>query len=311
VERPYDKGVQATPAKLGWWRRNERRLVPYLFISPFYVLFVAFLLGPTVFAFWLSLHSWTGIGSMEWAGLSNYSRIFTDESFLNATINTLWYAAASLFIVCPLALVLAMALNSRGVVARDMFRTAYFIPIVLSPVIIAIMFTIIFDKQYGLLNAVLRGALGFKPIAWLETPGWAKVAIIIVIVWRWFGYIMIFFLAGLQNIPRDLYDAAKVDGANGRQRFLNITLPMLRPVTAFVSVIVLIGAAQIFEEPYILTRGGPGESTLSVANFIYREGLEKLDMGYAAAAGVVLFVVVFLLTQLQFRRFGIGREDEG
>jgi len=246
---------------------------------------------------------------MEWAGFSNYSRIFTDKSFLNATINTLWYAAASLFIVCPLALILAMALNSRGVVARDMFRTAYFIPIVLSPVIIAIMFTIIFDKQYGLLNAILRGALGFKPIAWLETPGWAKVAIIIVIVWRWFGYIMIFFLAGLQNIPRDLYDAAKVDGANGRQRFVNITLPMLRPVTAFVSVIVLIGAAQIFEEPYILTRGGPGESTLSVANFIYREGLEKLDMGYAAAAGVVLFVVVFLLTQLQFRRYGIGREE--
>ena len=301
----------ARPRSLGgWWRRNERRLAPYLFISPFFILFALFLAYPIVQAFWISLHEWPGIGEMEWVGWGNYGDVLRDESFHNAAINTAWYAAASLFLICPLALLLALALNSRRVRASDFLRTGYFIPVVLSPVVIALMFTLIFDTEFGLMNAGLRGLLGIRPINWLGTPEWAKVVIIVILVWRWTGYIMIYFLAGLQNIPRELYEAAQLDGAGPWRLFWNITLPLLRPVTAFVAVVVLIGASQVFEEPYILTNGGPGEATLSIANYVQREGFERLNFGFAATASFILFVFVFLVTQAQIRYFGIGREHE-
>ncbi len=301
----------AAPRSLGaWWRRNERRLAPYLFVAPFFVMFLAFMAGPTAFALWLSFHEWNGIGEMRWVGFSNYPQVLQDVSFRNATVNTIWYAAASLFVVCPLALLLAVALNARRVRAKDLLRAGYFIPIVLSPVIVSLMFTILFDKEFGLVNAVLWGVLGIRPINWLGAPEWARVVIVVIIVWRWVGYIMIYFLAGLQNIPRELYEAAQVDGAGTWRQFVNITLPLLRPVTAFVAVVVLIGSSQIFEEPYILTGGGPGEATLSIANYIQREGFERLNMGYAATASFILFGIVFAITQVQIRFFGIGREHE-
>jgi multiple sugar transport system permease protein len=301
----------ARPRSLGgWWRRNERRLSPYLFISPFFVLFTAFLAYPIAQAFWISLHEWTGIGEMEWVGWGNYGDVLRDESFHNAAVNTTWYAAASLLLICPLALLLALALNSRRVRASDLLRTGYFIPVVLSPVVIALMFTLIFDQEFGLMNAGLRGLLGIRPINWLGTPEWARLVIIVILVWRWTGYIMIYFLAGLQNIPRELYEAAQLDGAGPWRLFWNITLPLLRPVTAFVAVVVLIGASQVFEEPYILTNGGPGEATLSIANYVQREGFERLNFGFAATASFILFVFVFLVTQTQIRYFGIGREHE-
>lgn len=293
-----------------WWRRHERRLAPYLFISPFFILFALFMAYPIAQAVWISLHEWPGIGEMEWVGLANYGDVLRDESFRNAAGNTLWYAAASLFLICPLALLLALALNSRRVRATDLLRTGYFIPVVLSPVVIALMFTLIFDQEFGLLNAGLRGLLGIRPINWLGTPDWAKLVIITILVWRWTGYIMIYFLAGLQNIPRELYEAAQLDGAGSWRLFWNITLPLLKPVTAFVAVVVLIGASQVFEEPYILTNGGPGEATLSIANYVQREGFERLNFGFAATASVILFALVFLVTQVQIRSFGIGREGE-
>jgi multiple sugar transport system permease protein len=288
---------------------QHRRAAPYLFISPFYLLYAAFLLGPTVFAIYLSFHEWDGITAINSVGLRNYRSLFADPSFVRAAENTAIYSASALFLLCPLALALALALNSRGVVLKDMFRLIYFMPIVVSPVVIAIMFLLIFDQQYGLLNGFLHGLLGMRPVAWLSTPSWAKVAIIIVILWRYTGYIMIFFLAGLQAIPLELREAARVAGANSWQELRYVTLPLLRPITAFISVVVLIGAAQIFEEPYILTQGGPQEGTLSVAQFVYREGLTNLRLGYASAASVILFLVVFIFTYSQIVLFRIGRED--
>ena len=293
-----------------WWRRHERRLAPYLFLAPFFALFLAFMAYPTAYALWLSFHEWNGLGPMEWVGLANYVDVLQDPGFRHAAVNTLWYAAASLFLICPLALLLALALNGRRVRAKDLLRTGYFIPVVLSPVVVALLFTIIFDQEFGLANAGLRGLLGIRPVNWLGAPEWARVVIVVILIWRWTGYIMIYFLAGLQNIPRELYEAAQVDGAGPLRLFWNITLPLLRPVTAFVAVVVLIGASQVFEEPYILTGGGPGEATLSVANYVQRESFERLNYGDAATASFVLFGVVFALTQAQIRFFGIGREHE-
>jgi arabinooligosaccharide transport system permease protein len=291
----------------GWTQR--RTVAPYLFIAPFFLLYLAFLVGPTVWAVWLSLHAWDGITEQVWVGLRNYSNLLDDPTFRAAALNTLVYAAASLFLLMPLALALALAVNRRGLRGKDVFRLAFFIPAVLSPLVISVVFLVIFNGNSGLLNALLRGVFGLRPVAWLETPIWAKVAIIIVILWRWTGYVMIFFLAGLQAIPRDLYESAQVAGANAWQEFRYVTLPLLRPVTAFISVVLLIGAAQTFEEPYILTQGGPGDATISVSQFVYREGLTNGRFGYASAASVVLFVAIFLATYLQIRLFRIGREE--
>lgn len=292
-----------------WWTRHERALAPYLFISPFYVLYVLFLLGPTTYAFWLSLHSWSGLGDPRWVGSDNYRRLLTDPSFLGAVTNTLWYVAASVLVICPLALVLASILNARGLRARDAFRVAFFLPMVVSPVVVAIAFTMIFDQNFGLANAALRGAVGLPPVNWLGEPGWARVAVVLVLIWRWTGYITIYFLAGLQGVSEDLYEAAEVDGAGALRKFWHISLPSIRPVTAFVAIIVIIGSAQIFEEPAILTRGGPGEATVSITQFIARAAFERQEYGYAATAGFVLFVAVFTVARLLAHMFGIGRED--
>jgi len=293
----------------GWWTRRERMLAPYLFISPFYLLYLVFLLGPTGYAFWLSLHSWSGLGTPRWVGGANYRRLMSDPAFLGAVTNTLWYVAASVLVICPLALVIASALNARGLRARDAFRVAFFLPMVVSPVVVAIAFTMVFDQEFGLANAILRGTVGLPPVNWLGEPQWARVAVVLVLIWRWTGYIVIYFLAGLQGVPADLYEAAEVDGAGALRRFWHISLPSIRPVTAFVAIIVIIGSAQVFEEPYILTRGGPGDATVSITQFITRAAFERQDYGYAATAGFVLFAAVFTVARLIAHLFGIGRED--
>ena len=306
ADRPLTSSPSPTPPAT---RTHSKHWAPYLFLAPFYVLYTAFLLLPTIFALWLSLHTWTGIGPMEWVGLRNYTALFSDSSFHTAILNTFWYVLASIVLVLPIALLIATGLNAKGLRGRDMFRLAYFIPIVLSPVIVALVFNIIFDTNAGLMNNVLHAIIGIKPINWLGDPFWAKVTIILLLIWRWTGYLVIYFLAGLQSIPKELYEAADLDGASTWGKFRSVTLPLLKPVTAFVGITSFIGAAQIFEEPYILTKGGPGESTMSIAMFIFRAAFTREQLGYAAAASVLLFIVLFILMRLATRLFGIGRED--
>ncbi|MCX4834742.1 sugar ABC transporter permease [Streptomyces sp. NBC_01016] len=288
-------------------RKRRAPLHPYLFIAPFYVLYVLFMLVPIAVAIWLSLCEWVGLGTPHWVGLRNYQHLLTDASFHRALGNTGIYVLVSLLVIVPAALFVAQAINARGVRARDLWRTAYFVPIVVSPIVVALIFGLIFDQQFGLLNSLLRALFGTGSVDWLGDPTLSKVAISLVMAWRWTGYLTIFFLAGLQNVPRELYEAAAIDGAGRVRTFVTVTLPSLKPVTAFVAVTSFIGAAQIFDEPYLLTGGGPAEATLSVAMFIYRAAFERQQFGYAAAAGVVLFVVVFTLSRIFNRLLGIGR----
>jgi arabinooligosaccharide transport system permease protein len=280
---------------------------PYLFISPFYLLYVLFMLIPVAVSLWLSLTEWVGLGTPHWVGLRNYANLATDISFHRALGNTGVFVLISVCVVVPLALLIAQALNTRGLKVRDLWRTAYFVPVVVSPIIVALVFGLIFDRQFGLLNSVLRALFGTGGVDWLGDPGMAKISIGLVMLWRWTGYLTVFFLAGLQAVPRELYEAAAIDGAGRLRTFATVTLPALKPVTAFVVVTSFIGAAQIFEEPYLLTGGGPAESTLSVTMFIYRAAFQRQQFGYAAAAAVVLFVVVFGLSMLFNRLLGIGR----
>jgi len=283
------------------------RLAPYAFISPFYVLFALFMIVPVGGAVYLSLTDWAGIGTPTWVGPKNYVQLFGDGSFYTSLLNTAFYVVVSVVIVVPLSLLVAQALNVRGLRWRDFWRLAYFVPMIVSPIVVALIFGLLYNKQFGLINVGIQAVVGAPAIDWLGDPTWAKVSVAILIVWKWTGYLSIFFLAGLQAVPRELYESASIDGAGAFRKFTNVTLPMLRPVSAFVAVTVLVGSAQIFDEPFLLTQGGPGDATRSVVMFIYRAAFQRQQFGYAAAAAVVLFVIVFALGQAGSRITGVGR----
>ncbi|MCO1574185.1 sugar ABC transporter permease [Crossiella sp. SN42] len=292
-----------------WWSRHQREAAPYAFVSPFFVLFGLFMAVPILIGLYLSCTEWAGLGTPKWVGLRNYTDLLTDASFWTSTGNTALYVVFTLLVVVPAALLIAQALNTRGLRGRDVFRLTFFMPVVISPIVITLVFGLFFDTEFGIVNGALKAVFGFGGIDWTGDPMWAKVTVVILVLWRWTGYLTVFFLAGLQNVPRELHEAAAIDGAGPLRRFTSVTLPALKPVTAFVAVTVLVSTAQIFDEPFLLTQGGPGESTLSVAMFVYRAGFQRQQLGYAAAAGVVLFIVVVALGLLANRLLGVGRES--
>lgn len=285
---------------------RQDKYAPYFFISPFYILFTLFFLLPTLFALILGFLRWNSMGAPEWFALRNYERLFGDDVFWQAVGNTAFYAAGSLFIVVPLALLEALALNSKMLRFRTFWRAIYFAPIVTSAVAISLVFRMFYNREYGLLNQLIL-ALGGLPVDWLGNQGVVKVAVMGVVIWRWTGLLAVYFLAGLQSISEDLYEAAAIDGASSWQRFFHVTLPSLRPVILFVSVIVLIGSLQIFDDPQILfgagTPGGPANAGLSIVQYLYGRGIGQLLYGYASAVGLFLFVVIFVLSLVQFRVF--------
>jgi ABC-type sugar transport system permease subunit len=282
---------------------------PYWFVSPFFILFSIFFLLPTLFALGLGFFSWSALGTPNFFGIKNYERLFTgDPIFWQAVGNTAFYAGSSLFVVAPLALLLALALNAKELRFKTFWRAIYFAPIVTSTVAISIVFRLLYNEEYGLINTVI-GVVGIEPVNWLGNVATTKFAVMGVVLWRWTGLLSIYFLAGLQSVPQELYEAAALDGASRVQRFFNVTLPSLRPVVLFVSVIVLIGSLQIFDDPEILTGGGPANSSLSIVQYLYLRGINNLFYGYASAVGVVLFIAIFTLSMLQFRLFRGFRED--
>lgn len=290
------------------WSRHIK-IIPYLFISPFFITFFLFFLGPALFAVYASFHNWSLLGEMEFIGVKNFVVLFRDQAFWQSFLNTVIYNLAGLFIQWPLALLLAVILNQKFLVGKKFFRPTFFIPVLTSSVVVAIMFTLFLDKDYGLFNVPLI-SMGLKPINWLGSREMSKWAVIMLLAWRWTGYNMVLFIAGLQAIPQDLYEAAWVDGANKVKSFVYITLPLLRPSIAYVMILGLIGGWQLFDEPWILTKGGPADSSLSLGNFLYRVSIQNLRMGYGSAIGVFLFLLLFGLTLIQMRYFKINREDE-
>ncbi len=288
---------------------QQHKLAPYAFISPFYVLFAFFFLAPSLIALVLSLFRWDGINDPRFVLARNYGRLLSDKVFAQVATNTAIYAVASLLIVLPLALVLAVLLNAKSLRFSNVWRAMYFTPVVTSTVAITLVFQILYSRDTGLLNAPLI-YLGLEPIYWLGDRSWAKVAIIILIAWRSTGLLTIYFLAGLQSIPEELYEAASIDGASMLQKFFRITIPMLRPIILFVSIIVLLSSIQIFDEPQILTQGGPANSTMSVVQYLYERGYTRLRLGFASAVGTVLFATVFILSLLQLQWYGVFRKED-
>ncbi|HBO36993.1 MAG TPA: sugar ABC transporter permease [Sphaerochaeta sp.] len=277
-------------------RTSLYKKTPYFFILPSYVVFLVFMFGPMVFSLVVSFFNWTGIKNPQFTGLENLKGIFTDSVFWLSVRNTLLYSAVSLFIVVPLSLLLALALDSPQLRGRLVVRAIYFAPIVTSTVAISQTFLMLFNTEFGLINRMI----GIR-IDWLGSRSLALVPVIVVVIWRWLGLTSIYFLAGLQGIDRQLYDAARVDGAGTLQRFFSVTLPQLRPMTFFVSMIILIGSLQIFDEPQILTGGGPSNATRSVVQYLYLRGFTQFRFGYASAIGLVLFVAIASFSAVQMR----------
>lgn len=277
-------------------RLSMHKKTPYFFILPAYVVFLVFMFGPMVFSLVVSFFNWTGIKSPKFTGMENLKGVFTDPVFWLSVRNTLLYSAVSLFIVVPLSLLLALALDSPRLRGRLAVRAIYFAPIVTSTVAISQTFLMLFNTDFGLINRMVG-----IPIDWLGSRSLALVPVIVVVIWRWLGLTSTYFLAGLQGVDRELYDAARVDGAGMLQRFFSVTLPQLRPMTFFVSMIILIGSMQIFDEPQILTGGGPSNATRSVVQYLYLRGFTQFRFGYASAIGLVLFVAIASFSAIQMR----------
>lgn len=265
-----------------------------------------FFLFPIGFGGWLSFVDWNGISEPVWIGFENFIRLAGDSVFIAALGNTGFYIALSLGLVVPLALALSVLVDQRWLRGRSVFQAALFIPAVVAPAVAAVMFSIVFARQ-GILNGIVTGLFGVPPMGWLTDATWAPWAVGIVVLWRWTGFTMIYFLAGLRGIPEEIVESAEVDGASAWQVFRSITLPLLRPITAFVVIVVLHGASQIFDEPRILMRWpdatGPEDSVVSVAMFVETQAFQRGNFGYAAAASLVVFVVVVSVAFFLARRY--------
>jgi multiple sugar transport system permease protein len=276
------------------------RLEPYLYLLPTIIGLVLFSAGAVVGSFLLSFTRWDMVSSPEWLWLENYVALFRSALFWEVVRTTFLFVlmAVPLSVAGSLALALLVNTRLRGIV---LFRTVYFLPVVSSVIAVALVWSWMLNPEYGLLNFLLRSAFGITGPSWLEDTFWALPAMALVTVWKGLGYSMVIFLAGLQNIPRDLHDAARMDGAGAWRRFSRITLPMLSPTTFFVFVITLINAFQVFEQTYVLTRGGPANATLTLSYYVYQNAFQFFQMGKAAATSYVLFAIIFVVTLVQFR----------
>lgn len=281
---------------------NHPRWVPYFFLAPFLLCFGVFMVYPLVQSIWLSMLQTYGPEYTEFVGLDNFRHLLADKEFHLAARNAAVYTLGSLVIQLPVALGLAVLLNRPGLRGRTFFRLVFFAPSLVGLVFAAMMFALLFGAKAGLLNEALRRVLpGFPPeFPWLQE--YVMTALIIASLWMYAGYNMIYFLAALQNVDPSLGEAAEIDGASAWQRFLHVTLPEIRPVAGFVTLLSLIGSLQLFELPFVLLDGaGPENRGLTLVMYLYQNGFERNDLGYASAIGWVLAVFLASIALAQRR----------
>jgi len=283
------------------WQRSN--------IGWFFIIIATFAISlfyfyPMIQSFILSLQ--TGMGSnLTWAGFDNWIRLFSDPTLKQALINTFTYLIIQVPIMILLALVLSVLLNDATLKLRGFFRIAIFLPAVTSLVAYSILFKYLFSGD-GIINQFLVDmSIISQPIQFLSDPFWAKVTIVIAITWRWAGYNMIFYLSALQNVDKSIYEAAQIDGASALQQFFRITIPLLKPIILFTSIISTIGTLQLFDEVMNITSGGPGNATLTISQYIYNLSFEYTpDFGYAATVSYVIVIFIIILSIIQFRVAG-------
>lgn len=296
----------------------QRRIAPYLFVSPFFILFLVFGLFPILFSLYLSFHRWDIISPMQWVGLENYMFLFKDEWFWQSISNTIKLGLMSAVPQHVIALVLAFILNSELIRFRKTFRTAFFMPYITSTVAVTLIFGVIFGTRYGVANYLLTPLRDFGwfqqlltylrldfPIEWLGRTHTIKPTLAVLTVWRWTGWNMVLYLAGLQAVPQEIYESARVDGATNVDLFWKISLPLLRPMMTFAITMSVIGSMQAFDEPLVLlgTGGGVKQAGMTTVLYLYRTSFEWMDFGTGAAMSYLLFLFIIVFSLINFRFF--------
>ena len=294
--------IAPTPAPIA----RTRRIAPgWWFVAPALLLIIVFFLGPVIAAVGLSftdfdLYALADPRAARWVGLRNYVRVLHEPLFWQALRNTLYFAIVGGPLTVAASLGAALLVNARALRWKATARAVFFAPFVTTLVAVAIVWRYLYHPRYGLLNWGLSH-LGIAPIDWLGDPHWAMPAIILMAIWKNFGYNMLICIAGLQNIPRELHEAAALDGATPVQRFRHVTIPMLAPTLFFVVIVTMIGYLQLFTEPYVMTQGGPLRATTSLVLYMYEEGFRWWRLGVAAAIAFLLFLLIVIFTIIQRR----------
>lgn len=293
------KDVRAfRPARVGS-RTRAQTLWGYALIAPMMAGFAVFFLFALVASLALSLTDWDVLAPPQWVGVDNYARLLHDDAFMTALRNTAALTIPNVALRLTLSLALAIALNSR-IRFRAFYRTLFFIPVLTMPVAIATIWKWLYDPTFGPINAAL-GRLGLPQPEWLTHQGSALIAVVIVLLWSGVGYDMVIFLAGLQNIPREYYEAAQIDGAGALRQFRDITLPLLTPTTFFLTVIAIINSLQVFDLIFVMTEVGNTNRFPTIVYYIFEEGFKNFRMGYAITVAWVLLMIILVFTLLQFR----------
>jgi multiple sugar transport system permease protein len=279
--------------------RIRETIAGYLFLSPNFFGFLAFSLIPIIVSILLTFTKWNLASSPQFIGFKNYTSLFTDELFWKYLWNTFYYAGLTVPLTIIIGFFLAYLLNRkiRGVI---FFRTVFFLPSVTLIVAVAVIWSWLYNADFGLINFVL-GKLGIQGPNWLQSRTWAMLAIILMGVWKGSGYAMLIYLAGLQSIPEEYYEASEIDGAGWWQQIRHITIPLIFPTTFFILVTSTIGAIQGFDQFYVMTRGGPAGATTTLVYYIFQNAFEWFNMGYAATAAAILFLIIMAITLLQWR----------
>ena len=280
-------------------RAIRANLTGYAFIMPNLIGYTVFVFIPVIFSFVMSVMSWDGsTRPMEFVGLQNFVDIFGDRVFRGSLVHTLSYALMTVLPTLVLALLLAVLLKIKGVA---IFRTAFYFPYIASIVAVGAVWNMLFQPDFGPVNEFLKFIGIANPPRWVVDKDWAMVAVSLVSIWKYMGYYMIVYLAALQGISNSLYEAAGIDGANGWQKLVYVTIPMLTPTTFFVMIMLTIQCFKVFDLVYVMTGGGPGNATKTLVNFIYEKAFTTWEFGPASAAAIILFVIVLIITLIQFR----------
>ena len=282
-------------------RTLKRNLIGYSFVLPNFIGYFIFVFLPVIFTFVLCVMKWDGSDApMKFVGIQNFVKLFHDSGFIISLKNTLVYAVWTVPLTMVAALLIAVLLNSKikGII---LFRTAFFFPYVASLVAVGAVWNMLFQPEFGPINEFLKFIGIQNPPRWCASTDWAMTVIVIVSVWKYMGYYMVVYLAALQGISKDLYEAASIDGATGFNKIRYITIPMLTPTTFFVVIMLTIQCFKVFDLIYVMTGGGPGRATNVIVNHIYNAAFVDFKFGYASAGAVVLFLIVLVITMIQFK----------
>lgn len=282
------------------WSRAKSTLNAYLYLVPTLLGLLIFSAGAIIASFFISFTNWQLVLPPVWIGLKNYRNLWELPEFWQVLRNTVYYTVGyvPLALVIPLLMALLVNQKIRGI---TFFRTTYFLPVVTSGVAIALVWGWMYNPSFGMINFLLDKLFGITGPRWLSDPNWAMPSLILIGVWHSSGYNMVIYLAGLQGIPQELYEAARMDGAGWWAQFRHITIPLITPTTFFILVLSIIGSFQVWTITYLLTQGGPANATLTLSYYIYQQGFQWFHMGFAASLAYILFAIVFVVTMVQMK----------